>query len=61
MRNPETFREMASQTCVICDDPLILELGADSDSENGLDGSSQQTLESVPDDVELSCGCHFHW
>ncbi len=38
-------------TCKACEDPLTLEV-QDEDT-----GESQ----SVPDDLELSCGCHFHW
>ncbi|KAH9892230.1 hypothetical protein F4778DRAFT_749827 [Xylariomycetidae sp. FL2044] len=37
--------------CKVCEEPLMLEV--DDDEE----GNSQ----SVPDDLELQCGCHFHW
>ncbi|KAM0334005.1 hypothetical protein ACHAQA_001025 [Verticillium albo-atrum] len=39
--------------CKDCHDPLVLELGPDSDGE--------EEATTVPDDLELRCGCHFHW
>ncbi|KAI0134633.1 hypothetical protein BJ170DRAFT_208627 [Xylariales sp. AK1849] len=39
-------------TCKVCDEPLILEVEADE-----VEGE----LQFVPDDLELRCGCHFHW
>lgn len=39
--------------CKICEDPLVVEVD-NEDKEN----ASPQT---VPDDLELSCACHFHW
>ncbi|KAI0875651.1 hypothetical protein GGS24DRAFT_499605 [Hypoxylon argillaceum] len=39
--------------CKICEDPLTVEI-EDEDGEN----TGPQT---VPDDLELGCGCHFHW
>ncbi|ORY65248.1 uncharacterized protein BCR38DRAFT_342145 [Pseudomassariella vexata] len=39
-------------TCKACNEPLMLEV----DDE---DGNGQQ--QTVPDDLELSCGDHFHW
>ncbi|KAH6652896.1 hypothetical protein BKA67DRAFT_303638 [Truncatella angustata] len=39
-------------TCKVCDEPLLLEI---EDEEGGGE------VQSVPDDLELSCGCHFHW
>ncbi|KAI1366196.1 hypothetical protein F5Y08DRAFT_337954 [Xylaria arbuscula] len=44
----------ATTVCKICEDPLVVEIEEDGDGE---DGGSQ----TVPDDLELSCGCHFHW
>ncbi|KAI3342445.1 hypothetical protein F4824DRAFT_203514 [Ustulina deusta] len=43
----------ATSVCKICEDPLVVEV-EDGDGE---DASSQ----TVPDDLELSCACHFHW
>ena len=37
-------------TCKECEEPLFLAL---EDEEAG--------DEQVPDDLALSCGCHFHW
>ncbi|CRK48154.1 hypothetical protein BN1723_001411 [Verticillium longisporum] len=42
-----------SYHCKECNDPLVLELGPDSDGE--------EEATTVPDDLELRCGCHFHW
>lgn len=43
-----------TETCKSCRDPLTLTLDPeDSGAEDG-----EQT---VPDDVLLPCGCHFHW
>lgn len=39
-------------TCVTCTKPLVLDIDSDSDDNNG---------RTVPDAVELTCGCHFHW
>ncbi|KAI2469484.1 hypothetical protein F4781DRAFT_217505 [Annulohypoxylon bovei var. microspora] len=38
--------------CKICEEPLVLEVEDD-------DGNDEQKF--VPDDLEVSCGCHFHW
>ncbi len=48
-----------SDVCVTCYEPLLLEIESDSEA----DESSSQSLAptAVPDDVELPCGCHFHW
>ncbi|KAF2967614.1 hypothetical protein GQX73_g5924 [Xylaria multiplex] len=43
----------ATSICKICEDPLVVEV-EDEDSED----AGPQT---VPDDLELSCSCHFHW
>ncbi|OAA35030.1 Zinc finger, RING/FYVE/PHD-type [Metarhizium rileyi] len=38
--------------CKVCHEPLVLRLDGDADPEEA---------ETVPDDLELGCGCHFHW
>ncbi|KAI1649159.1 uncharacterized protein F4817DRAFT_331998 [Daldinia loculata] len=38
--------------CKVCEQGLTLELGGD-------DGNDEPQL--VPDDLELICGCHYHW
>lgn len=38
-------------TCSACQDHLVYQL---DESVNGEDTT-------VPDDLQLSCGCHFHW
>lgn len=54
--------------CAKCSKPLEVEVDAfDSDAEdedvemNQGGQSSEQPTETVPDDVHLSCGDHFHW
>lgn len=41
--------------CKICKEPLVLRLDDDADNDD------TETAETVPDDLELGCGCHFHW
>ena len=48
---------MAEQLCASCQEPLSIEVEPDSDFE---DSKAPAQIESVPDDVELSCGCHYH-
>jgi hypothetical protein len=45
--------------CKACDKPLVLELYEGGGSEDGSDAGAPP--EVVPDDLELPCGCHFHW
>ncbi|KAF2115308.1 hypothetical protein BDV96DRAFT_599668 [Lophiotrema nucula] len=53
--------------CVSCQQPLVLEVGSDDEEEDvqGQASSSGKAPatepETVPDDVDLNCGCHFHW
>ncbi|KAJ9607299.1 hypothetical protein H2200_008372 [Cladophialophora chaetospira] len=49
---------MAEQLCASCQEPLVIEIEPDSDVE---DSKAPSEVDSVPDDVELSCGCHYHW
>lgn len=49
---------MEDQECATCHESLLLEIEADSDVE---DSRTEAASESIPDDVELVCGCHFHW
>jgi hypothetical protein len=49
-------------TCASCDGQLVLEVDLDSDEEDFQPGSSNhEAVETIPDDVELACGDHFHW
>ena len=48
------------QTCKTCHDPLILTLDPDQD-DAGDSGGGAGEPETVPDDLLLPCGCHFHW
>ncbi|KIW78522.1 hypothetical protein Z517_08360 [Fonsecaea pedrosoi CBS 271.37] len=49
---------MSDRLCSSCHEPLLLEVEPDSDVE---DSKAAAQIQSVPDDVELSCGCHYHW
>lgn len=50
---------MDSETCVVCHDTVLVELESDSEVEGS--GKDLRVLQSVLDDVEPSCGCHYHW
>jgi hypothetical protein len=41
-----------AETCKSCHDPLTLTLDPEESGDEG---------ETVPDDLLLPCGCHFHW
>jgi hypothetical protein len=54
--------------CHLCGDPLLIRLddGADSDGDREHHENEQVEYdtaghETIPDDLELPCGCHFHW
>ncbi|KAG6022103.1 hypothetical protein E4U41_002315 [Claviceps citrina] len=53
--------------CKTCEKPLVIRLDDDSDDEGIHEGTSPSPdiipaeAETVPDDLELRCGCHFHW
>ncbi|KAK2021162.1 hypothetical protein LX32DRAFT_646680 [Colletotrichum zoysiae] len=49
---------MAAAVCKACEDPLVIVLEPESDDEESHAVDDTQT---VPDDLELPCGCHFHW
>ncbi|KAL2435577.1 hypothetical protein ABEF95_005383 [Exophiala dermatitidis] len=49
---------MTTEVCASCHDPLLIDVEPDSDVE---DGKAVAQVQSVPDDVNLSCGCHYHW
>lgn len=51
---------MATTTCAACHDPLVMTLDPDSDVEDQPSSSTSQA-QTVPDDLHLACGCHFHW
>ncbi|AEO59292.1 hypothetical protein MYCTH_2307479 [Thermothelomyces thermophilus ATCC 42464] len=44
-----------TETCKACHDPLIISLDPE-DLDNG-----ENQPQTVPDDLLLPCGCHFHW
>ena len=47
-----------SGNCAACDEPLLVLVESDSEAEDSKNAAAPET---VPDDVELGCGCHFHW
>lgn len=54
--------------CVACQKPLEVEIEADEEDEEYEQPSGPSSgkapaagPEVVPDDVQLTCGCHFHW
>jgi hypothetical protein len=57
--------------CVSCHQPLVIEIDDSSDEEgedvemgessNAGASNAASTPDTVPDDVHLNCGCHFHW
>ncbi|KAF2195856.1 hypothetical protein K469DRAFT_545859 [Zopfia rhizophila CBS 207.26] len=52
--------------CVACKRPLVLELEPDEEEYVNIGGPSSGKApatepETVPDDLHLNCGCHFHW
>ena len=51
--------------CATCQKPLTLDVHDEEEEEQDLTeiggSSSAQCGETVPDDVQLLCGCHFHW
>ena len=53
---------MTTLTCQTCHDPLIIPIEPDSDvEEQPACSSSSSSPQTVPDDLLLPCGCHFHW
>lgn len=49
--------------CVACHKPLTLYIAPDEEDEDETMGgsASANTGSYVDDDVQLQCGCHFHW
>jgi hypothetical protein len=41
--------------CAKCNNPLEVEISTDEEDEE------MNTTQTIPDDVLLPCGCHFHW
>lgn len=55
-------------SCAACKEPLTVTVELDTgDGQNSGDeamaasSGTAAVTETVPDDVELPCGCHFHW
>ncbi|KAK0709402.1 hypothetical protein B0T26DRAFT_654355 [Lasiosphaeria miniovina] len=52
------------ETCKACNEPLILNIDAEaseSGDEEAQPHQQEEEKEIVEDDLELPCGCHFHW
>ncbi|KAI9791153.1 MAG: hypothetical protein M1835_000519 [Candelina submexicana] len=52
--------------CVACQKPLIIQIEEEEEEEDAqIEGSmtieASGSFTTVPDVVDLSCGCHFHW
>lgn len=45
--------------CKVCDEPLLVPL--DDEEDDGPSGASSSAPQTVPDDLQLPCGCHYHW
>lgn len=59
---PNIFDTMS--VCAKCTKPLEVEVDYSDDEDVEMGGSSsaaQQSSHTVPDDVRLPCGDHFHW
>lgn len=53
-------------SCAKCQNPLVLEVDYSDDEDVSMGAGSSsaaaaQNTQTVPDDVALNCGCHFHW
>lgn len=56
----------SDMSCAHCQQPLTLEVDySDDEDENVSMGAASSSApaqpKTIPDDVALSCGCHFHW
>ncbi|KAL8744074.1 MAG: hypothetical protein Q9190_003635 [Brigantiaea leucoxantha] len=53
------------EICKACQNPLTIEIDPEDDDDFAMAGRSISTGQAgaitVPDDVGLQCGCHFHW
>ena len=48
--------------CVACQKPLTLEIVLEVEQERDEENVSEDTKTcTVPDSVEMQCGCLFHW
>lgn len=58
------LRSARMTACATCELPLVLEIESDGDDKmdsTSRGGASTTVAHTVPDDVQMSCGCHFHW
>jgi hypothetical protein len=47
--------------CKVCEETLVLRLDPEEDVDDEAGAGPSTSDSSVPDDLELPCGCHFHW
>lgn len=51
------YTSTMASVCKVCQDPLVIAIEPDSDDEC----QAVEEIQNVPDDLEMPCGCHFHW
>lgn len=54
----------STSVCAKCEKPLEVHIEPDSDEDEDVSmsgGGPSEATTTVPDDVQLSCGDHFHW
>ena len=58
-----TLLTAAMSLCKVCEEALVLPIDPedDVDDEAGASSAAGPSTASVPDDLELPCGCHCHW
>lgn len=49
------------ENCVACQNPLTLAIEPDEEDEHVAASASHGHPQTVPDSVQLACGCTFHW
>ena len=51
------------EICADCEKPLVVHIDPDSEDkyDSACDDFNSNQSYTVDDDVELQCGCHFHW
>ena len=50
-----TTEPLRMSSCASCGNALVLDFDTEEDATAG------DANEAVPDDLQLPCGCHFHW
>lgn len=57
------MKHLMMKICTTCQNPLTVFANLEIDQDADLIDASSSTDHGymVDDDVELQCGCHFHW